>query len=73
MHKVTPQRLQQKMMTGSKKGKANTSCVSTKITSNAGTMNRNFTVRSAKVNNTWILQSYMMQRTYLKEGVHTEV
>jgi hypothetical protein len=42
-------------MTGSKKEKANTGCVSTTITLNAGTMNRNFTVCSAKVKNTWIL------------------
>jgi hypothetical protein len=55
MHKVTPQRLQLKMMTGSKKEKANTGCVSTTITLNAGMMNRNFTVCSAKVKNTLIL------------------
>jgi hypothetical protein len=39
MHKVTPQRLQLKMTTGSKKERANTSCVSTTITLNLGTMN----------------------------------
>jgi hypothetical protein len=39
MNKVTHQRLQPKMMTGSKKEKANTGCVSTTITLNAGTMN----------------------------------
>jgi hypothetical protein len=55
MHKVTPQRLQLKMMTDSKKENANTSCVSTTITLNAGTMNRNITVCNAKVKNTWLL------------------
>jgi hypothetical protein len=55
MHEVTHQRLQLKMTTGSKKEKANTGCVSTTITLNVGTMNRNFTVSSAKVKNTWIL------------------
>jgi hypothetical protein len=55
MHKVTHQRLQPKMTTGSKKEKANTSNVSTTTTLNAGMMNRNFTVSSAKVKNTWIL------------------
>jgi hypothetical protein len=40
------------MMTGSKKDKANTGCVSTTTTLNAGTMNRKFTVCSAKVKNT---------------------
>jgi hypothetical protein len=38
MHKVTHQRLQLTMI-GSKKEKANTSCVSITITLNAGTMN----------------------------------
>jgi hypothetical protein len=50
MHTVTPQRLQLKM-TGSKKEKANTGCASTTITLNAETMNRNFTLCSAKVKN----------------------
>jgi hypothetical protein len=43
------------MTTGSKKEKVNTGCVSTTITVNAGTMNRNFTVSSANVKNAWIL------------------
>jgi hypothetical protein len=54
MHKITPQRLQLKM-TGSKKEKANTGCVSNTITLHVGMMNRNFTVPSAKVKNMWIL------------------
>jgi hypothetical protein len=58
MHKVTHQRLQPKMITGSKKEKANTGCVSTTITLNAGMMNRNFTVPSAKVKNTWMLYNH---------------
>jgi hypothetical protein len=55
MHKVTHQGLRPKMTTGSKKEKANTGCVLTTITLNAGTMNRNFTVSSAKVKNTGML------------------
>jgi hypothetical protein len=55
MHKVTPQRLHLKIMTGSKKENANTGCVSTTITLNVGTMNRNFTVCSAMVKNPWLL------------------
>jgi hypothetical protein len=55
MHNVTPQRLQLKMRAGSKKENANTGCVSTTITLNLGMMNRNSTVCSAKVKNTWIL------------------
>jgi hypothetical protein len=43
------------MTTGSKKERANTGCVSTTITLNAGTMNSNFTVSSAKVKNAWFL------------------
>jgi hypothetical protein len=55
MHKVTHHRIQPKMTTGSKKEKANTGCVSTTITLNAGMINRNFTVSNAKVKKTWIL------------------
>jgi hypothetical protein len=40
---------------GRKKEKANTGCVSTIITLNVGTMNRNFTVSGAKVKIMWIL------------------